>query len=629
MNHRFRSNLCYLRQLILRLSIVVLVFTIIKVLFFLFNTELFPLSTPWQFIEILFYALRFDLSAVIYINTPFILLSLIPFAFRQNANYQKIQQVIFLLFNSVFIIFELIDIGFYQFSFRRTIGSDVGLFENTAGMIPGFLSEYWYLILAFLLLIWCIYFAYAKTTIKHFPAEQSSKLQISIFILSLGLFFVGLRGGFQLRPLMPLTALQYVKDIRLAPLVSNTSLQLIFSTQQDFLSLKNYFPQAEQQAIFNTHRQYHTNTTMDQKNIVLIVLESFGQEHIGHFNPSIEATPFLDSLYQQSFYPSQAYANGLRSTQGIVAITAGIPALMDSPLMFSAYQSNRIDGLAKLLAKEGYATGFFHGANPGSMEFERYAKLSGFQHYYDRIAFDNDEDYDGQWGIWDIPFFQYTAKKVNQYEQPFCALLFSLTSHHPYHTPAWFEKKHPDMEPILRSIRYTDEALRQFFETAQTMPWYENTLFVITADHIGRSKDQRYQTRNGRYKVPILLFDPSQKLVGQQRGLLQHVDLMPTLLDLLKYDQPFKAYGKSMMDTLAESTVFQFNSDIYQLIEGAYLLLYDEQEVIGLYHHLDDPFLQNDLKKDSLSLLNRMEGRLKAVIQQHHEEMIENRLYLE
>lgn len=605
------------------------IFTVLKTLFYLLNTALFPLTSKGQLLELLFYALRFDLVAVLYINSLFILLSLLPISYRENAIYKKIQKGLFLISNGVFIISELIDLGFYQFSLRRTIGSDLGLFTNTARMIPGFLAEYWYLILVFILLMAILLWGYTKTSMYIRMSTISTKFQIGIFVLSLALFFVGLRGGLQLRPLMPISAVQYVKDIRLAPLVSNTSLHLIFSTQQELLEKKYYFSDTEQQAIFHTRRQYHQAKELDKKNVFIIVLESFGQEHIGHFNPSLKTTPFLDALYQQSFYPTQTYANGLRSTQGIVAITSSIPALMESPLMFSAYQSNRVDGLAKILAKEGYATSFFHGANPGSMAFERYAKLSGFQHYYDRIAFNNDEAYDGQWGIWDIPFFRYTAEQVSGYEQPFCALLFSLTSHHPYQTPAWFEEQYPDMEPILRSVRYTDEALRQFFEKAKEMPWYENTLFVITADHIGRSQDERYQTRNGRYKIPILIFDPSEQIKGPQQGLAQQLDIMPTLLDLLNYDQAFSAYGKSILDTSARSEAFQYNSDIYQLLDEEYLLLHDEQDCLGLYQHLQDPFLQNDLKDDSIAIRNRLERRLKAILQNHHKEMIENRLYQE
>ena len=227
----------------------------------------------------------------------------------------------------------------------------------------------------------------------------------------------------------------------------------------------------------------------------------------------------------------------------------------------------------------------------------------------------------------DEQFFQYTANTINQYDQPFCALTFSLTSHHPYKTPDWFEKKYPDMKPLLKSIKYSDYALRKFFETAEKMPWFKNTIFVITADHIGKSSNKKYQTKNGMYKIPILLFDPMQQTKGIQPGIIQQIDIMPTLLDLLKYDEPFVAYGESMLDTLRSNLSFNFNSGIYQILDEDYLLLFDEEKTIGVYNIKEDIFLKNNLIKTGSVSYEYLEDKLKALIQQHHKEMIGNKLF--
>ncbi len=604
-----------------------MVFTIIKIIFYSLNTDLLPLESSSLLGLILFKALRFDLVAIIYVNSLFILLSLLPFAFRQDLFYKKIQQFIFLITNGIAVLFETIDIGFFPFAFRRTIGSDLNLFQNTAEMAPGFIKEYWFLVLIFFILNFIIFILYKKTdfTIDVFPL--SKRIQSGFFILGIVLFGIGARGGLQLRPVMPITAIQYVDNPNLAPLVNNTSLSLIFSSQQHFLKEKTYFQDKEQESIFNSTRQYHYETAMEKKNVFIIVLESFGQEHVSHYNTTPGSTPFLDALIEQSLYMDQSYANGLRSTQGIVAITSSIPAFMQSPLMFSAYQSNRIDGLAKILSDRGYITSFFHGANPGSMEFERFSKLTGFQHYYDRINFNNDTEYDGQWGIWDEPFFQYIANQVDQYDQPFCALSFSLTSHHPYKTPKQFEQKYPDMPPLIRSVRYTDYALQKFFEKAATMDWYSNTIFVITADHIGRSDDKAYQTKVGKYKIPIVIFDPNQSIQGKKPGIFQQIDIMPTILDILKYDEPFSAYGESILDTMRTNYSYNFNSDVYQILDNEYLLLFDEKTTIGLYRYKEDPFLRDNLIKEESIDYMKLENSLKAIIQHHHKEMIKNTLY--
>lgn len=621
------ANLHFFKQLIIRLGIMLMIFTILKLIFFVFNMDLFPVESGGQIFGLLFYALRFDISALIYINSLFIILSLLPFPIRENEVYKKTQKIVFFIINGIAIIFELVDVGFYKFAFRRTIGSDLDLFSNTASMIPGFITEYWFLPLMFLIIMALMYFFYKRTNFEKPEENFPKRIQISIFITGSLLFLIAARGGLQLRPIMPVAAFQYTDDSRLAPLINNTCLNLLFSAQQEFLEEKKYLSEEKQNALFTTKRQYHSGGKMKQKNVFLIVLESFGQEHISRYHPNLKTTPFLDSLFEKSFYLKQSYANALRSTKGIVSITSGIPALMNAPLMFSAYQSNRIDGIAKLLGDQGYKTSFFHGANPGSMGFERFSKLSGFQEYHDRLDFNNDLEYDGQWGIWDDPLFQYSANQVNEYQQPFCALMFSLTSHHPYKTPDWFEKEHPNMEPIHRSVRYTDYALQSFFETAQKMDWYENTIFVITADHIGQSVDNQYNTRNGRYKIPILIFDPKQEIRGQQKGIAEQIDIMPTVLDLLDYNQPFASFGESMLDSSRTNLSVQFNSDIYQILDENYLLLFDEEKTIGLYKYKTDVFLQNNLMDIDSINYTILEESLKARIQVHHKGMIWNELY--
>ncbi len=623
---KFRRELFYFNQLLLRLGIVLLAFSLLRLLFFFFNYNFFPSETIFGLIKTFVYATRFDLAAIVYINGLFIFSSIIPLQQRRESWYKEIQKVIFLSFNSIAIAFETIDIGFFKFAFRRTIGSDLNLFKNTSEMFPSLIAEFWYLAIAFFIIILTINYLYNKTSRLKEVSESLFLPQAIVFISGVFVFGIAARGGIQMRPLMSITAAEYVNDMRHIPLMTNTSLNLIFSIQQRFLEEKKYFDDKKLNEIYSIEKHPNPQLEFQKKNVVIIVLESFGKEYISTFNNKAHYTPFLDSLISKSFYCTQSYANGLRSTQGIVAITAGIPALMNDPLMFSAYQSNRIEGLAKLLQNEGYATSFFHGANPGSMEFERFSKLTGFQKYYDRNDY-GDKDYDGQWGIWDEPFFQYTAQKLNEEKGPFLTLLFSLTSHHPYQVPKDFEAKYPNEKDIFRSVRYTDFALEQFFDTAKTMPWYDNTIFVILADHIGKSFDSAFKTKQGIFKIPILFYEPNGKLKGTQDQVSQQIDIMPTILDYLNYDRPFTAFGVSMLDTLSTHYAFMLTDNVYQIIDDTYLLLLGENGVIGLYNHQNDSQLRKNLKGKMPEIQVRLEKQLKAVIQTHNYKMINNSLY--
>ena len=622
-----RGELFFVKQLGLRFIGLLFVWMICRIGFYIFNADAFPIDEMWSFLKLLFFGLRFDLAALVYVNSLLALTYIIPFSFRKNLTFQKIQKSIFILTNSIALIFEVGDMGYFRFAFRRAIGSDLNLIGETTNMAFQFFYDFWYLIILYGLMVGLLNFIYKKTTLPTPQFKFHFLIQTLIFPVVIGLLILGMRGGIQLRPIMSLTAAQYVDDMRLMPLQTNTTLSLLFSVQQNFIEEKQYLSKEEEAKLFSFSKKPTAKGEFKKENVFIIVLESFGKEHIGFFNNYEKSpTPFIDSLMLESWYFENAYAAGTRSTQGIAAISASVPALMDNALTFSPYQGNRLDGIAAHLGKKGYTSGFFHASNPGSMEFERFSKLTGFQKFYDRTAYPNQADYDGNWGIWDVPFFQFTAKEVDQYQQPFTALLFSLTSHHPYHVEKNFEEKNPEEKPILQAIQYTDFALQQFFETAKKMDWYDNTLFIITADHIGKRTIKKYGTTVGMYQIPLLFYKPNADLKGKNSRIIQQTDILPTVLDYLNYDDSYFSAGESAFDTLSNKNAYMYSSQIYQILNDSLVLSFNQKETIGVYNYKKDVFLQDDLKDKNDPVNTLLENKLKAAIQAHHRAMINNQL---
>lgn len=618
----------YLLELCVKMAIMLLTFSLLKLLFFWIHRSLFLLSSFSDGLSIFYHALRFDLSALCYVNLVLIISYLVPLPQRRLYWYQQIQRWIFVTFNGFAIFFELIDIAYFPYVLRRSNAGDLALAGNTSDLLPLFLREYWYLLLLFVILLLFLHWAFKKITLPSPPKEQFLLLQLVVMIIAGGFTFIGLRGGIQLRPLMPLNAQQYVPDMQLAPLVYPTTLSLIFSTQQRFIKEKEYFSDQEVNELFPIHRKNQQKPrSTNKENVVVIILESFGQEYSSFLAKDKNGyMTFLDSLIQESLYYEYSFANGMRSTQGIAAITASIPALMEDPYLFSAYQSNQLDGIPQLLKEEGYTSAFFHGANEGSMEFEDFANLCGFDYYFDRRHFGNDAFYDGHWGIWDRPFFQYTAKTLDTFPEPFYAQLFSLSSHHPYKIEPFYEALQPESMPMYRSIRYTDDALRRFFKTASTMDWFDNTLFIITADHTGFSRVHKYQTRPGRYMIPMLLFKPKGSLKGRKRGVTQQIDILPTVMDYLNYDHPYTSFGMSMLDTTSQRYAYMYFNQLYQIMDERFVLLFDGENSIGMYDFIEDIGMHKDLINQFHEDRIRLEKQLKAVIQQHHNGLIRNEL---
>jgi phosphoglycerol transferase MdoB-like AlkP superfamily enzyme len=645
----FYQQTAFLRQILWRLSIPYGLWMCCRIGFYSANKNILPTPNLSEFI----WGIRFDTCSILYINALWIFLNFIFIFFelgmkewKESRNQtslipsipsfliqeKKILKIVFIITNCIGLAAEITDIGYFKFANRRTILSDFSLWKNNISMLSGMMLEYWYLSLGFVGLIRFMAYSYDKLKIKNNPIKFRWKAQIFIFMLTIGGFIMGARGGLQLRPLTPLNSADYTHDMRLMPLVSNTTLNLIYATQQLFLTEPNYFPNDIAEKTYPIFQYPKSTDSMRRLNVVVIALESFGKEYSGLYTPDYKDslsgfTPFLDSLASASYSCSMSYANGLRSTQGIVALSAGLPAFMDDPYMFSAYQTNQLDGMSALLKQKNYTTAFIHLSNPGSMDFDKYTKSIGFERFYDKRMYPNQNEYDGQWGIWDDPMFQFMADTINQFPEPFYTFCFTLTSHHPYHVPDFFEKQHPEMDALHRSVLYTDTALKHFFEKASKMAWFKNTLFVLAADHTGAGTYiDAYQTKVGRYKIPILFYKPNEIMPKVVDRVCQQIDVLPSIMDFLKYDKPYLSFGRSVWSNSAESYAFQYEESLFQIENSKYVLFFDGNTVQRVHDLQHDPFLQTDLKNNPSVLTDSLTNILKAIIQQHHKAMINNRL---
>ena len=243
--------------------------------------------------------------------------------------------------------------------------------------------------------------------------------------------------------------------------------------------------------------------------------------------------------------------------------------------------------------------------------------------------FGGQDDFDGYWAIWDEEFMQYFALMLDTLPQPFMTTLFTATSHHPFNIPTRYQDTFRGGNlPVYRTIEYTDYALRQFFRTASQMPWYDNTLFVITADHTNVGEQEEYKTDLGLFRVPILFFDPSGQLPrGISQAVAQQTDIMPTVLGILGYPQPYLAYGIDLLATPPQQTwAVSYTNGIYQYVVGDTLLHFDGQKVIGLYNLATDPLLKHNLLTSNNTLPDCR--HLQALIQSYMQRMINNQLVI-
>ena len=575
--------------------------------------------------------LLFDTSAIIYTNALYILLMLLPF--RQNG-YQQFCKWLYLIINGIALAMNLADSVYFQYTMRRTTTTVFSEFSNEGnlGSIIGTeFIHHWYLVLLFVGIMWLLWRLYAMPKKQH-PLNMAS------LILVVPLCIAGIRGGFTtaVRPITISNANQYAQRPTDAALVLNTPFSMIRTIGKNVFVVPHYFEsEAEMEAIYTPvhHSLSPPPSPLTSKNVVVLIVESFGREYIGALNKDLEGgrykgyTPFTDSLISKSITFRYSFCNGRKSIDGMPSILSSIPMFVE-PFFLTPASMNDYTGLAGILATEGYETAFFHGAQNGSMGFQAFAQKTGFQKYYGRTEYEaahGTADFDGTWAIWDEPFMQYYAEEMSKMKQPFMTALFTASSHHPFVIPEKYAKDFPEGTlPIHKCIRYTDMAIRKFFETVQKQPWFANTIFVMTSDHTNQSDHAEYQTDLGGFCSPIIIYAPSAS-GGMQDKIAQQIDILPTVLGLLGYHKNYLGFGIDVLNTPAEDTwAVNYLNGIYQYVKYGYVLQFDGTNTKAIYC-LDDRLMKNNLK-GKIEVQPQMERELKAIIQQYMERMSQNRL---
>jgi phosphoglycerol transferase MdoB-like AlkP superfamily enzyme len=637
---RFSGNIY--GALILRLLLVMFLFTLCRIGFYLFNTAYFPEMTPGTFLWLLWGGLKFDLVTVLYFNMLFILLMIVPFDFRFNFTYQEAIKYLYFILNGFALAINVSDFIYYKFTLRRTTADVFKQFENeqnVGGLWLRFLVDYWYAVLFWIALVVVMVNVYNR--IKLWGPQTKNRIvyyasgTIAIPLIAF-LIVAGIRGGFRhsTRPITLSNAGEYVSDPKHISIVLNTPFTLIRTIGKTKVQKANFFTPEEVEKIYSpVHVPSDTLPPFRKHNVVVIILESFSKEFFGTFNKERENgtytgyTPFLDSLIQLSKTFEYSFANGRKSIDGLPSVISSIPSL-GVPYFLSPYSGDRINSLASLLEEEGYHSSFFHGAPNGSMGFQAFMNLAGVDHYYGMTEYGNDEDFDGLWGIWDEKFLQFYAAKLNEFPQPFVSSFFSVSSHHPFKIPEEFEGKFNEGTlPIHKCVGYTDYGLRKFFERVSKMPWYENTLFVITADHTSSNiQFPEHRTAWGFYSIPIIFFKPDHSLVGRHAEIAQQIDIMPSVLGYLNFKKPYVAFGRDIFNETTEPFAFNYKDNVYQLFVGDYLLIFDGTHTIGLYDFKKDKMIEHNLMETHPSVVAGMEPKMKAIIQQYNNRLIEDRL---
>lgn len=629
--------------LLYRIALLMVFYSGFRLLFWWFNGSEFPNTSTSSLLTMFRGGLKFDISVIMLLNLAYLLFYLFPLpkSWKFSHGYQVGLKSLFIGINALGFAAASIDLIYFRYIHKRSTYSvfkSLENEENMGGLWQQFFIDYWYVFLLFIILVATLARSYSllkPTATKPSRGWWHYLRSVLVLALCMGLSIVAIRGGYRhsTRPINMANAGKYVNNPEEMSIVLNSPFTILRNWGKSSYTNYTFFKNKEElEKLYSPiHKAAKAN---NKKNVVIFILESWNREYVGALNKDLDGgnykgyTPFIDSLIQHSLSFPNAYANGHKSIDAMPSIIASIPALV-LPYISSEHSGNHINSLASELKREGYHTAFFHGAQNGSMGFQSFAKIAGFDQYFGRTEYANDADFDGLWGIWDEPYFKYFSDEMSQMKTPFYTTLFSISSHHPFKVPKEYEGVFPQGPlPMHQCIGYSDNALREFFKKASRQEWYDNTLFVFTADHSFRATHQSYKTTMNRYAIPLFFFSPSDStLIGEVPVIAQQIDIMPTVLDYVGTSKDFFAFGQSLLKKNERKFVINYTGNAYQFMMDDMVLHFDGEKVISVFNYKEDPLLKknivNELAYDELLLMT------KAIVQEYNNRMIADKLLVE
>lgn len=595
--------------LLYRILLVYGFYQIARFLFWMFNRELIKVDSVAEYVKLAYYGIAFDTTAILYVNSLFIFLSLVPVVYNTRKGYQKFLFWLYFITNTIAYAMNFGDFIYYRFSQARLTSAAMQVAQHESNIGRVFLVSLWQnplLLPLFVGLVAAWVFLYKKVRLSpNVPQKLVPYFLFSILTLCgvATLIVGGIRGDFKhsTRPINMVDASRHVSNPAQANVVLNSTFSFFRTIGKTGFREVHFVDDAFIKQQIQPYKIYNREVAQ-RPNIVIFIVESFGREYSGAFNKDkqikdyVSYTPFIDSLAAESLIFPNTFANGRQSIHGMSSVLAGIPSLTDA-FTSSPYSNQKIQSIVSVCNELGYDTSFYHGAPNGSMGFLGFGNILGFKHYFGKTEYHHDEDFDGMWAIWDEPFLQYFAKNTGK-TQPFMATVFTASSHHPYKIPekyaGKFKKGNIDMhEPI----QYTDYAIRKYFETAKKQPWFHNTIFVFTGDHTNHAYYPEYEKAMNRFAVPLIFYspNPSYGLKGVNPELAQQIDVYPTLADLIGYHKKIRSWGRSLVsDRYPNPVVVNSDGILENFIIGNYIYRFNGKEVVGVYD-AKDLNLENNL----------------------------------
>lgn len=582
------------------------------------------------------YGFRVDMITVFSYLGIFILILSLPFNFVFNKTFKLF---ISILWSMVFIFILTIciaDVLYFGFSNRHISNEILVIFDDIDIILNMvFNSMLPYTIVSFFAFAF-IFYIIVKIFRAKIENETINKKSYIAFFLVVIMLIVGIRntmhgksfgitdayavqknssGTLALNGFFSFVRTMFVyegaKRVKLMPYKDASKLARDYFRSERFVFTDSKFP--VQRAL-----KEQKSDIKDKPNILIVLLESWGAEHIDGFTKykELNVTPYFKELSKNSLKFTNFYANGYRSIYGITSIYTGITLPIGFQYLGKGLELTNLSYLGKIAKNNSYSTIAMQSANRRSYRVDSISKLAGFDEYYGAEDMPNVETVDRgrnpHTGTYDYNMFDFMHKKLNQQKEPFLGFMFTSTNHSDFYLPSIKFERYPhnlsDYQGYLNSLIYVDNAIERFMKSVEKEPWFENTIFIFTADHGKGSTLSKIETElRGstkpeksieHYRIPLLIYAPKYFVAKEITTLGSQNDIMPTIIDLLGFKDSFSAMGNSLFDdTVKNRFVYGFSGDKVFLVNDTCFIIYNYKDIVdSSCKNKDLSFMENSIK---------------------------------
>lgn len=363
------------------------------------------------------------------------------------------------------------------------------------------------------------------------------------------------------------------------------------------------------------------------KNVVVILMESFAGRYCGALGDKHELTPEFDRLAQDGILFTRAFANGTHTHQGVYATLTSFPNLPGYEFLMKMMEASQdFSGLPTLLHNRGYQSLFLYNGFFSWDNKEGFFRNHGIDRFIGLTDFRNPVFRDPVWGVSDLDVYQRANEEFRSMVggAPFLGVILTLSNHSPFNLPEPLPFPRvvtgDHLEGRFNGMRYADWALGEFFRQARQESYFKDTLFVITGDHGFGTAPNITPMALTRFNVPLLFYAP-ENLQGQRRNTVaSQVDVGPSIMALLGFDEPTQAYGRNLFSPALKDEGFAVikpsgSEEVVALIEGDRLLMRDPKSRPKLFRYSLETGSTQELTSSASEQVRQMERRLLAYVQ--------------